>query len=74
MIALILLASATALATGLGAIPVMLLGNRARSIVPLLLGIAGGVMAVASVMGLIIPALDRGTVAEVVGGLAIGTG
>ncbi|MCB0863031.1 MAG: ZIP family metal transporter [Solirubrobacterales bacterium] len=72
MIELIILASVTALATGIGAIPVMLLGNRARSMVPLLLGIAGGVMGVASVMGLIMPALDRGTVAEVAGGVLIG--
>lgn len=72
MLELVLLASATALATGLGAIPVMLLGDRAKRIVPLLLGIAGGVMAVASVMGLIFPALDRGTPPEVIGGLAIG--
>lgn len=50
----------------------MLLGDRAQSMVPLLLGIAGGVMAVASVMGLIIPAFDRGSAAEVIGGLAIG--
>lgn len=50
----------------------MLLGDRAQSMVPLLLGIAGGVMAVASIMGLIIPAFDRGTPFEVLGGLAIG--
>jgi ZIP family zinc transporter len=74
LLELVLLASLTAVATGVGAIPVMLLGDRARSIVPLLLGIAGGVMAVASVMGLIIPAFDRGTAVEVLGGLALGVG
>jgi ZIP family zinc transporter len=72
LIELILAASATALATGLGAIPVMLLGDRSQQIVPLLLGIAAGVMIVASVMGLAIPAFERGTVLEVIGGLAIG--
>jgi ZIP family zinc transporter len=72
LIELVLLASGTAVATGVGAIPVMLLGDRAGAIVPLLLGIAGGVMAVASIDGLLIPAFERGTVAEVLGGLAIG--
>lgn len=72
MIELVLLASGTAVATGVGAIPVMLLGDRAGRIVPLLLGIAGGVMMVASIDGLLIPAFARGTVAEVLGGLAIG--
>jgi len=66
------MASMTTLATGLGAIPVMLLGEGARRIVPLLLGVAAGVMAVASVMGLMIPAFDRGTPVEVIGGLALG--
>jgi len=74
LVELILLASGTAVATGVGAIPVMLLGDRAQAMVPLLLGIAGGVMAVASVMGLIIPALDRGTVTEVAAGILIGVG
>jgi len=72
LIELVLLASGTAVATGVGAIPVMLLGDRAGRIVPLLLGIAGGVMAVASVDGLLIPAFERGAVAEVLGGMAIG--
>lgn len=72
MLELILAASATALATGLGAIPVFLLGTRAAALTPALLGIAGGVMAVASVAGLIMPALDEGTGAEVAAGLAVG--
>ncbi len=49
----------TALATGLGAIPVILMGTRAATLRPLLLGIAAGVMIVASVLGLIAPALAR---------------
>lgn len=72
MIELVLLASLTAVATGVGAFPVIWLGERAQRIVPLLLGVAGGVMAVASVMGLMIPAFDRGTPTEVFDGLAIG--
>ena len=73
MLELILAASATALATGLGAIPVFLLGERAAALTPFLLGIAGGVMGVASVAGLILPAIDEGgTTGEIAGGLAVG--
>ena len=72
MVELILAASATTLATGLGAIPVFLLGTRAAALTPFLLGIAGGVMAVASVAGLILPALDEGSVGEVTGGFVVG--
>jgi zinc transporter, ZIP family len=74
MIELILAASLTALATGLGAIPVFFLGERAAALRPALLGLAAGVMAVASVLGLLAPALDEGTVLEVAGGLALGVG
>jgi ZIP family zinc transporter len=71
MIELLLAASATALATGLGVIPVSLLGTRAETLRPAMLGVASGVMAVASVAGLLEPALDEGSVAEVgVGALA----
>lgn len=72
MLELILAASATALATGIGAVPVFLLGTRAAALTPVLLGVAGGVMGVASVAGLILPALDEGTVGEVAAGLAVG--
>jgi zinc transporter, ZIP family len=72
LIVLLLAATATALATGLGAIPVFLLGHRAAALTPFLLGLAAGVMGVASVVGLLVPALEEGTPAEVVGGLAVG--
>lgn len=72
MIELVLLATGTAIATGIGAFPVMLLGDRAQGMVPLLLGFAGGVMVVASIMGLMLPAFERGTALEVVGGFALG--
>jgi len=72
MVELLIAASATALATGLGAIPVFLLGGRAAALRPALLGLAAGVMAVASVVGLLMPALDEGTPEEVGLGLAIG--
>jgi ZIP family zinc transporter len=69
---LFLAASATALATGLGAIPVWLLGVRAAALTPFLLGVAAGVMGVASVVGLLLPAADEGTFWEIVAGLAVG--
>jgi zinc transporter, ZIP family len=69
---LLLAASGTALATGLGAIPVFLLGSRARGLAPLLLGFAAGVMGVAAVVGLLIPASDEGEAIQVVVGFAVG--
>ena len=62
----------TALATGLGAIPVFALGARADALRPLLWGIAAGVMTVASIVGLLEPALDEGTPAAVACGLLAG--
>jgi len=72
VIALLLAASATALATGLGAIPVFLLGARTERIAPVLIGFAAGVMGVAALVGLLIPAIEEGSVAEVAAGLAVG--
>lgn len=62
----------TALATGLGAVPVFVLGRRAHELRPLLWGLAAGVMTVASVVGLLAPALDQGSAAAVAGGLLAG--
>jgi ZIP family zinc transporter len=62
----------TALATGLGAVPVFALGVRADALRPLLWGLAAGVMAVASVVGLLAPALDEGSNAAVASGLLAG--
>jgi ZIP family zinc transporter len=72
VVILLLAACGTALATGLGAIPVFLLGRRAAALTPLLLGFAAGVMGVAAVAGLLIPATQEGSAAEVLGGLAAG--
>jgi len=72
LLVLVAAASATALATGLGAIPVFLLGDRAAQLTPFLLGIAAGVMAVASVFGLLVPAAEEGSAAAVLGGLLLG--
>jgi ZIP family zinc transporter len=72
VVLLLLAASGTALATGLGAIPVFVLGEDAARLTPLLLGFAAGVMAVAAVAGLLIPSTEEGSAAEVCAGLAAG--
>jgi ZIP family zinc transporter len=73
LIVLVLAGTATALATGLGAIPVFALGpERAASLRPLLWGLAAGLMGVASVAGLLLPALDEGDGVAVAIGLALG--
>jgi zinc transporter, ZIP family len=73
VVLLLLAASGTALATGLGAIPVFVLGEDAAArLTPMLLGFAAGVMAVAAVAGLLIPATEEGSAAEVCAGLASG--
>jgi ZIP family zinc transporter len=69
---LFLAATATALACGLGAIPVFFLGDRAIALRPYLWGLAVGVMTVAAIWGLLIPAFDEGTPMELGIGLAIG--
>lgn len=74
VVVLLLAASGTALATGLGAIPVFFLGDRAAQLTPLLLGFAAGVMGVASIAGLLIPATEEGSALAVIGGLALGVG
>jgi ZIP family zinc transporter len=72
VVVLALAASGTALATGIGAVPVFFLGERAAQLTPLLLGFAAGVMGVASGVGLLIPATEEGSTAAVVGGLLMG--
>jgi ZIP family zinc transporter len=69
---LALAGSATALATGLGAVPVFLLGPRAERLRPFLWGTAVGLMGVASIVGLLLPALDEGDDAAVIAGLTVG--
>ena len=60
------------LATGLGAVPVFFLGTRAELLRPILLGVAIGTMTVASIVGLVRPALQEGGPLSVLGGLAAG--
>jgi ZIP family zinc transporter len=69
---LALAGTATALVTGLGAIPVSRLGERADLLRPALWGLTAGLMTVASVVGLLLPALDEGRTRSVIGGLAVG--
>jgi ZIP family zinc transporter len=72
IVLLALAGGATALATGLGAVPVFLLGERAERLRPFLWGLTVGVMSVAAVVGLLLPALDEGSAAEVAGGAVAG--
>jgi ZIP family zinc transporter len=74
VVVLLLAACGTTLATGLGAIPVFLLGHRAAQLTPPLLGFAAGVMGVASIAGLLIPATEEGSTLAVISGLAAGAG
>jgi ZIP family zinc transporter len=67
-----LIGAATALATGLGVFPVWALRQRAAEFQPALEGVAAGVMTVASVAGLLLPAIDEGSAVQVVGGGAAG--
>ena len=64
---------ATALARGLSAVPVFALGaERAAALRPVLWGLAGGLMGVASVVGLLLPALDEGSEPTVALGVVLG--
>jgi zinc transporter, ZIP family len=72
LLVLFLAACGTALATGLGAIPVWFLGSRAAALTPFLLGLAAGVMGVASVVGLLLPAAEEGSVWDLLAGLVAG--
>lgn len=65
MFELIAAASATALATGLGAIPVFAFGHDSVGWRSGLLGFAAGVMAVAAISGLLLPGIDEGPASEV---------
>ena len=62
----------TALATGLGVLPVFALGDAADRLRPALTGMAAGLMAVASVLGLLVPALQDGAATTVAAGLLVG--
>ena len=63
---------ATAAATGLGALPVGTAGPRVLAWRPALLGAAAGAMVIASVVGLLLPALQDGSSLTVAAGLTLG--
>ena len=69
-----LVGTLTALATGLGAVPVFLLGDRVVGFRPFLWGLTIGLMGVAAVVGLLLPALDEDEPVGVAAGLAVGVG
>jgi zinc transporter, ZIP family len=69
---LFLAACGTALATGLGAVPVFMLGSAGDRLASALLGLAAGVMTVAAVLGLLVPATEEGSALEVIVGCAVG--
>src|SRR5690349_322426 len=71
---LTLVAAGTALATGIGALPVLWPGERVVTWAPALWGAAGGVMAVAAIAGLLLPGLDEGDALEVWAGVIAGVG
>ena len=62
----------TALACGLGAVPVFLLGSHAARLHVVLAWIAVTVMTAASIFGLLLPALSDGSPAAVAAGLTMG--
>jgi ZIP family zinc transporter len=61
LLLLFLVGSATALATGLGAVPVFVIGKGVARYTSALTGFAAGLMGVAAVVGLLEPALDAGS-------------
>ncbi len=67
------IASGTALATGVGALPVIALGDeRARAAQGVLSGLAAGVMAVAAIVGLLVPAAEDGNPLTVLAAVVAG--
>jgi ZIP family zinc transporter len=72
VVVLVLAATGTAVATGLGAVPVFLLGRRAHGLAGPLLGFAGAAMTVAAFTGLLIPAADEGSALSIAVGFAVG--
>src|SRR5262245_26365358 len=70
----LVVATATVLATGLGALPVIASGAAAERLRPWLDGLVIGVMGVAAIVGLLRPAFRTGTPAALAIGIALGAG
>ncbi len=62
------------LATGLGGLGVLAIPRPSDRLLATLLGFTGGIMLAASVFSLLVPALDLGSLVEVVAGFALGAG
>ena len=66
---------AAGLATGVGAMPLLILGGRlSRQLLDGMLGFTGGVMLAATAFGLLSPALELGGIVPAGGGLLLGAG
>jgi hypothetical protein len=65
---------ATALATGAGAVPVFFLGEHADRLRPFLWGATVGLMGVASIVGLLLPAIAEDGGGSVAAGTCLGAG
>jgi zinc transporter, ZIP family len=63
---------AAGFATGLGGLGLLLIRRPSHRMLDTLLGFTAGIMLAASVFSLLVPALDRGSLAEVVGGFLLG--
>lgn len=63
---------ASGAATGIGGLPILFLRRPSDLVLDALLGFTAGVMLAATAFSLLVPALDRGGVGEVVAGLAAG--
>jgi zinc transporter, ZIP family len=63
---------APGLATGIGAVFLLLLRRPHQRLLDALVGFTGGIMLAAMVFSLLMPALDRGSLADVVIGFAVG--
>jgi zinc transporter, ZIP family len=62
------------LATGLGGLGLLVVRRPSERLLDVLLGATGGIMLAAAVFSLLVPALEDGTVAEVVAGFVVGAG
>jgi zinc transporter, ZIP family len=72
LLTVLIVTGVAGLATGLGALPVFGRARVSHRVYDAALGLAAGLMVAASVFGLILPGMEEGTLAAVMGGLVIG--
>jgi ZIP family zinc transporter len=68
----LLILVAPGLATGIGGLALLMVGRTSERSLDALLGLTAGIMLAASFFSLLVPALDRGSVWQVLVGLAVG--